>query len=621
MNFIEKIIIGEYQSANKHVLTVAHPVNKGDAFCVTVICGKNNTGKTHILKQLSEAFHKDRKFHNESEKESGNVHAVLTDPVAPLPNFLYFDSTTFAKSRFNVIPIGDYKHDPTGRKPRYRDAAIRFIGRQLRNVFGGELEYDSWLKDSAYRVRFTRANVEKDKIYLCDQSDALVAGFEGAVGGRLYFRYFEQAKVEFLELALRYDEHRIFRYPEWSDGQKTLFAGLLIIDHHRPDVLLIDEIENHFHPEYMTHFAGFIKEAVPQTIMVTHHPHMLFSRLVDKLYYIELESRDSDPPPVTQRFDKSYHPRSPRRSVKELMTDFDLITAAYKLFHNQDRQLLYLAEKLHHSVDIKLTKTLIELFKPDVVIPRKDPFLDSQTMQLLSVIKGSIDVSEGVVEILDYGAGRGRTLLEVLKEPQMKRGFNFCWSFWEMDLDLRRELATLCAMSSPGQEIRLIDDLACIRPGEFDIAVLSNILHEVTPRRFAEILTAIRRVIKAGGKLIVLELTPLIHPEKYAVPYSRDRMESILNEIGWKVDGGFFPLRSGLVQAYWVCAHSPDSTASFDRERIRKAVELAWDEILRHKCLLYDGKYKVTTADDQIRLIDNLTTIASIMSYKLGNWT
>jgi hypothetical protein len=429
-NFIEQILIGEYQSTKKHALQLAYPRRAGDPNAINVICGKNNTGKTHILKQLSEAFHSRRKFHNQREKESGNIHAVLTHADAAIPKCLYFDSTTFAKSRFNVIPVGEYKHDPTGKKPQYRESAITFMARQMFSAFGSNFISEKWSSEPAYRVSFIREHVRMNTIYRCDERDELVARFEQAVAGRLYFRFFEQPRTEFLELILRYDEHRVFRYPDWSDGQKTLFASLLIIDHHRPEVLLIDEIENHFHPEYMTQLAIFIKKTVPQTILVTHHPHILFSRLVDKLYYIQLDGADPEPPPNSEKFNKSDHPRSPGRSVKELISDFDLISAAYDLFHNQDRQLLHLAEKLHDAFDIKLTKTLIDLFHSEVISARSDLFLDAQAVQLLSVIKQSLRGYDSL-SILDYGAGRGRTLLEILKESGDKRTFRFKWAFWE----------------------------------------------------------------------------------------------------------------------------------------------------------------------------------------------
>jgi hypothetical protein len=116
------------------------------------------------------------------------------------------------------------------------------------------------------------------------------------------------------------------------------------------------------------------------------------------------------------------------------------------------------------------------------------------------------------------------------------------------------------------------------------------------------------------------QLSPLIHPEKYAVPYNRERMETILHFAGWKIDSGCVPVRSGLIEAYWVCAHSPDTEISRDPDRIRRVVEAQWEEILRHNCRLYDGKYNITSADDQIKLVDTLATIASIMNYKLGNW-
>lgn len=179
----------------------------------------------------------------------------------------------------------------------------------------------------------------------------------------------------------------------------------------------------------------------------------------------------------------------------------------------------------------------------------------------------------------------------------------------------------LCTLSSADYSIAVIEEIEAEPSEAFHIAVLSNVLHEVTPPVFAEMLTTIRRLIKPNGKLVVLELTPLIHPEKYAVPLSKEQMESILHGSGWKVDSGFFPVRSGLIQAYWVCAHTPDKSNSFDQVQIQRTVESEWDKILTHNCLLYDGKYQITTADDQIRVMENLTTIASIMNYRLGHWT
>lgn len=167
----------------------------------------------------------------------------------------------------------------------------------------------------------------------------------------------------------------------------------------------------------------------------------------------------------------------------------------------------------------------------------------------------------------------------------------------------------------------MIEDIEKEKPETYDVAVLSNILHEVTPPIFAEILTAVRRLLTPNGRLVVLELSPLIHPEKYAVPLSKEQMESILHGCGWKVDSGFFPVRSGSIQAYWVCGHTPDESISFDRSHVQQTIENKWEEILTHNCLLYDGKYQITTADDQIRVMDNLTTIASIMNYRLGHWT
>ena len=52
-----------------------------------------------------------RRLHNAAEKESINVHAVLIEPTGDLPNMLYLNDLTFAKTRFETIPIGEFKHE------------------------------------------------------------------------------------------------------------------------------------------------------------------------------------------------------------------------------------------------------------------------------------------------------------------------------------------------------------------------------------------------------------------------------------------------------------------------------------------------------------------------------
>lgn len=596
INFIKEITVGNYEQQNKQSICLAYPANNNDAYCITAICGKNNTGKTHLLREIAQTL--DQNLHNKVEKQSINVHTLLLNPTELPPNLLHLADLTAYKSRLNEIPIGKYKNDPGGRTPRFREATVSFIGSHLKHRFGAEFDDQRWLTDADYRLRFSQKNLPDRKIFACDNTDLVVRRFEEAVGGKLYFGNKSKAgQSPHLQLALRYDEYRVFYYPNWSDGQKTLLCALLAISFHQPDVLLIDEIENHFHPEYITQLALLIKQKVPQTVIVTHHPHLLFSELVDRVFYVELKSEPLNKMPDEEQLSIGSMPRSPKRQIKELVTDFDIISAAYGLFHNQDRQLMNLAQATINAADAILTRNLAAAFEPDVVQASPGSFVDSQTKQLIEVFQKSTGESK-TIKVLDYGAGRGRTLLSVLKYPAVRRGFSFEWDFWEPDSKLRAGLQNLISeVEMPG--IRCLPDTDSVTENTYDVAVLANVLHEITPDAFADILSQISKTVKKQtGLMVILELFPLVRPEKYAVPYTREDMESIFTDIGWRIESGALPIKGGVIQAYWVAAYDAGQNLKTDRAQIKTVIEQVWNRIFTRCCARYDGRKQIDSMQD-----------------------
>lgn len=608
-NFIKTIEIGDYRD-DKQVLEIAQP--KAGHNAITVLCGKNSTGKTHVLKLTSNVWGRGHGSNKENQNQSENVNVTFTVPEAPLPSALYLNSTTFAKGKFFTIPIKQPKPDPAGRRPKYREAAISFIKRLLRPASG-----------TPYDTAFFETHFPSGNIYKCDQEDPVVIAFQEAAGALLYFCYYPDAAGGHIELVLRENVHRRLRYLDWSDGQQALFASFLIIDHHRPDVLLIDEIENHLHPEYMTRLTEFVKKQVPQTVMVTHHPHIMFSKLVDKKYYFGLQPFEREAAPAVEKFSKDFQSRSPRRAVRDINSEFELLRAAYELFHDKDCELLHLAEQFRTSVDMEFTKSLINIFKNDPAPAGRSPFADTQTSQtskLLQLIKASQGARADQFDVLDYGAGRGRTLIELLKESPADLTVHLHWRFWDPSPERRQELKAVAEKQSAPCKVTVIEEITGHPSGAFDLVILSNVAHEVTPDRLTEILITARRLLRQEGKLVVLELSPLINAEKYAVPYSRDNLTELFNSIGWKAYPGAIPIKSGMIQSYFVCAHSPDTLHSCNPEWIRTKIKSLWTKILQMTCKEYDAKFKIASVSDQLSLVENLTTIASIMNYKSGNW-
>lgn len=614
-NFLKAVQVGVYGSSKKVTLLLAYPKGEEHPFCINALCGRNNSGKSHILREIGQAFD-ERSLHNNSERESINIHAVLLDPEAPIPTVLYLPDLTGDKSRLNEIPL-KFKHDPQGRTPKYRAAIIGFIADQLSCLLGATFGKEQWTLDEDYRLQVV-GTLEERSVYRCLSDTPVIRRFEQAVGGNLYFGKKGPGKRVHLELAIRYDDHRVFYFQNWSEGQKTLFTALLFIHHHRPDVLLLDEIENHFHPEYITQLAQFLRDVVPQTLLVTHHPHVLFSTMVDRLFYLEMQAAPDGEPPRKLELPEGFRSRSPQRRIAELITEFDRITAAYGLFGNQDRQLLTLAQATHQSIDTTFTAGLLRLFFPEPkageILPLMSPL--QQIQELLDDVLRAVQRREEPLSILDYGPARARSLDHLLRASPLALGEHLHWSFWGVHPAFDR-VPTGRALFN----IRYFSPSEPLPEDLYDLAILSNILHEMTPRTFGETLVKVRHAIRVqGGSVAILEPFPLIRPEKYAVPYSREDMADILVSCGWKVESRNLPVPGGVVEAYCLLAHSPDSEKSITSSLVERVVVEKWQEILRRSCAQYDGRRQIGSARDQIQVMGFLSTIASISNYNLGNW-
>ena len=184
-----------------------------------------------------------------------------------------------------------------------------------------------------------------DKIYLCKQSNPLVKTFQKAVEGYLYFGAARNTGMIPTFVIRSFDGERILKYTDWSDGEKAIFTFLLEIYYVKPEILLIDEIETHFHPDYISELLFFIKRTAKQSIIVTHHPHVIFSRFIDKVIYISpIENSDKQHPAKNIEIinEETFKKYKARRKIQELNTYQKKIESTYSLFDQKDHQVLQL---------------------------------------------------------------------------------------------------------------------------------------------------------------------------------------------------------------------------------------------------------------------------------------
>jgi hypothetical protein len=430
----------------------------------------------------------------------------------------------------------------------------------------------------------------------------------------LYYKY--DSRTKYLELYIKYVDGQIFVNNAWSQGQRALFSYLCFIYHHKINILIIDEIENYMHPEYISFLCQKIKEIIPQTIITTHHPHVIFSKLVDQCWYIELDEQKCPQPALEIALKKRSRAILPSfsRTITDLNNDFEKVSMTYKLFSNYDNNLLRLSQSNNLALSESVMSSLSKVFNYGAIKQKNSNTPDLQNDKLADFIKNKISgVDNKKVEILDLGAGYGRTFYEVSKISEVKN--NIKWSFWEPFEEVRNELSNLIDQGT--DHVEIIEQEVNILTSYYDLVVISNVLHECNPDDFAKIIHIAAKASKSNGQVIIIELYPLLHPEKYAVPYSEVDMKKILRNSGFDVESTSLNIKNASVNAYWVQA---TKTRVVEIENVKKSVIEQWKEINENACGDYKGKKEITTPEHVVQVMGELTTIASIQSYEKKQW-
>ncbi len=499
-----------------------------------------------------------------------------------------------------------------GDRPPYRHASLYFFLRQLLYHFPDrKISKEDWFDDANVRIRFLESLDTEHTLYQCSRQDTFVKKTEKLLGGVLFFR---KASRNLLELTIITAHHLMVPYPEWSDGQKQAFYLMLMLDYSQSNIFLFNEIENHLHPSYMTFLMSFIKESVSQSFISTHHPHVIFTEFADQVFYIETFSSSekslSSLHEKTIRYTKIDRQRAPSRKVITLDNGFQEISATYKLFDLQDRQLLRQCSNISKLVEVESYEILLHIFQTEVVPASNKPLPDRQTQLLVQIIKKALgdNVNEKNIHILYLGAGLGRIAKELSKMSIWQVKSSIHWICWEPDQELRNNFTdTLKGIGVHADIPRSFDELpvsAC------QIALIANVIHEVTPEDFSILIFSAFRAIRnvKNGRIVILEIYPLLRAEKYAVAYPCTYLVKFLNSCGFFCTYDTFSINDA--QGYCIAAKPNNDNLSIDI--IKRALIELWDELEKEICSSYACQEEITSYIEYRRTILELTTLASI---------
>lgn len=576
----------------KGIITPAMPTSNSRG-AINVFCGPNNSGKSYILKALAAIT---------TEKKAATAYQGFAIGKYNTDNDLriYLSGAHWnTKEAIGVISRRYKRIDPN--KPAdFRNFSLQLFYEQLN---GKSFNSINIIENS--EIIESLDKIEDDEFCLmpCNQSHEIIKFLEIALEARILYRK-TKGNIEFV---LANPSGLMVPYPEWSDGQKTVFYFILCVQYWRPDVLFADEIENHLHPMFMSKILEFIKQRVPQSFIATHHPHIIFSEHIDQAFYLETE--EGGMRTFTNKYTKVQTQKTPKRKLSLLSTSFSKLAATYELFDVHDRQLLKQAGQLNQEADVSLYQGVVSLFYPDVFPPSSRILPDRQTLDLSSFISSR---GKGA-KILDFGSGIGRVVKEFHK-ISTHCSTNPLWFCWEPSLDLRDKLKA--ALSSSWLNCTVLDELDQLAASPCDIAIVSNVIHELTPPEFADLLILVSQYTKENCDLLFAEIHPLLQAEKYAVPYSYSVLSDLLNDLGFVCTYRSFPVRDA--QAY--CIRAQKHLKLPEKNEIIEVIEKYWKKIKKTSLSSYHTRMGVSDSLDYKGLLMELNTIASIDAWESGYW-
>jgi hypothetical protein len=535
---------------------------------------------------------------------------------------LFLGKTWTDKDRIGKVNLDQREAALTvgGEHGDYLRCGLSFMLAQMAPYLSGVQpdELPQRVLDASVRNQIDRAFPRGRQVYRCRADDQLVQRLERLLEGRLYIhciRRKAEARAWEFEFVLAYEDGTTIPYSEWSDGQRACFYVLVCLTYFKPNIVLFDELENHLHPAFISDVLEMLRSFPAQSIIASHHPHLIFSRGADRVFYIEtMHPKAHAFPPRELTFSATY--TDFERNVQELRDDFARITAAYRLFKDQDDQLLRQSSFLQTRATLSLVQALSRLFRHPPVSKSAGRYPDTQTQQLADRIRDFASPhGKKRIDILDLGAGVGRQIAELRKLSEWQLATEVRWTCYE---PVEHSRVKLKERFKGDSRVVIIDDISALRNRRFDLCIIANVLHELTPPECAGCLSLADACCHhENGGVVVLELFPLSHPEGFAVPYDGATLQRMLDRIGFSVNMVQISLRQPGVTAYCLLARR---RAPIEAAKIQPAVEQAWEDVLTASLSAYSLRETPVDLSGYQSLLSHLATIASISSWKYKRW-
>lgn len=343
---------------------------------------------------------------------------------------------------------------------------------------------------------------------------------------------------------------------ELSDGQAVLLQLAVAIsaqaDSLKEIILFLDEPELHLHPAALRDFFRLLSERAQgcQIWVATHSVHALSMADPSQIYFM--------------------NGGKPRRSGREP----ERVLAGLL---GGEEEAGRLAEFLSLPARLGANRFAAECLLPPISVDTGAG--DPQTNQIRAAIE-TMRVDDKPLRILDFGAGRGRTVRNLTSVPGETGGLDVDLYAYEMDpgctTELEEAMASAC-QDATGRVLTALTEFARFDDDSVDIVIMCNVLHEIPPRDWVELFGEggqLARVMGPQAKLLIVE--------DYEIPYGEKAYQNgflLLDEpqlrslFGIRVDGGegggayeILAARDGRLKAHMLPAASLTSITADSRK-------------------------------------------------------
>lgn len=262
-------------------------------------------------------------------------------------------------------------------------------------------------------------------------------------------------------------EDRSFNYSEFSDGQKILFAFIVLLfyieeksnDPLSKCIILFDEPERNLHPDAIITLIEKLRISFysGQLFFASHSMDLLAILDVNELFYV----------------------------TNGTISRKDIIS----IIENISGDLLSKSIDLYSSIlDWSYNNFMSQcLLSPESIeYSNKD---DIQVESFIEILKNGKELN-----VLEFGAGKGRIYQSSIDFFTNSRSNYFAF---ELNPDDKKRLSEL--------NIKTFNHLNSIPQNTFDFILLCNTLHEIHPKDWLDIINTLITALKDDGYLIFIE--------------------------------------------------------------------------------------------------------------------